>query len=111
MIRNALDTEWFATAKVKSSDRSQHPAVFYAEMFTLAHTTKKARDIYSLGNVSSVLFFADSYSAAPMIVDPSAHPAQPASTMFIRHFSHSIFSSSPPPHSRMVSGLLWGRRQ
>jgi len=33
----------------------RHSTVFDAEISALAHVTKKARDIYSLGNVSSPL--------------------------------------------------------
>jgi ribonuclease HI len=79
-----------------SMGAGKHSTVFDAEMFALAHAAKKARDIHAAGGISSIHFFTDSSSAASMIVDPTVHPAQLASIIFIRHISH-VLSTYPSP--------------
>jgi ribonuclease HI len=79
-----------------SMGAGRHSTVFDAEMFALAHAAKKAKDIHAMGGVSAIHFFSDSSSTASMIADPTVHPAQLASIIFIRHISQ-ILEANPPP--------------
>jgi ribonuclease HI len=85
-----------------SMGASRHSTVFDAEMFALAHAAKKAKDIHAKGGVSAIHFFSDSSSATTMIADPTVHPAQLTSIIFIQHISHIL---KPDPHPLVT--LKW----
>ena len=69
-------------------------SVFDAEMFALALSAKRALELVSSGDVTSISFYSDSASALRLITSTNVHPSQVASFLFVRRVSQ-ILSDFP----------------